>query len=137
MGKYPFLFLSLSLSIFYSKHSFAQGNFGGCLVNNKVYQTAGNSNSSIYDDSPSIPLSNNYCNWVANGATTPCTICVGGLNGGGNCPGNRQQLPGVSGLFTMVECPIDESYLTISFSPLICIVSVIKLNFKHKKTGLS
>jgi len=59
MGKYSFLFLSLSLSIFYSKHSLAQGNFSGCLVNNKVYKTAGNNNSIIYDDSPSIPLSNN------------------------------------------------------------------------------
>jgi len=97
----------------------------GCLVpsQNKVYTDEGNSN--YYDDDT---FTTNACGWTPNTSGTTCDVCVGGLNPGGNCPGNRVKIPGFEGSFTMVLCPLDD-YIPL----LLLAISILGFSYLRRK----
>jgi len=75
----------------------AQGTVPGCLVlsENRVYTFR--VYPTLYDDGSSMGLPSNYCSWSPTSGS-PCSICVGGLNGGGNCPSSQSLKAGVQGI---------------------------------------
>ena len=113
--------------LFISSNSFAQGTETGCLLpNNLVYTSQSTKGPKYYRQSPSTPLSINYCSWTPSITGTPCTVCNGSVNNGnGSCSGTTSN--GYKGTFTMVLCPIDESYAFILVGILISIISFRKI----------
>lgn len=113
--------------LFVSSNTFAQGTKTGCLLpNNIVYTSQSNKGPKHYRQSPATPLSINYCSWTPSTTGTSCTVCIGSVNNGnGNCSGTIQN--GYKGTFTMVACPIDESYGFIIVGILISIFSFRKI----------
>lgn len=96
--------------------SFAQGSATGCLVPfyNRVYtsntlEILGT--SQLFNNSPSIGLSSNYCSWTPSSTSASCVICDGVL--GVDLAGIKvcllgQFRYGSQGTFTMVECDLDD-----------------------------
>ena len=127
MGKFSLLFFLIIILAFANNYCFAQGSAAGCLIESRniVYT---NVPKTIYDKNSGVSLSNNYCSWAPTSGL-PCEVCNGNLVGNGNCPGNSTT-PGIIGTFTMVECPLDQSFFFLGFGILISIISVRKLNSK-------
>lgn len=97
---------------------YAQGSATGCLVPyyNRVYTS--NSlevlgSSQLYNNSPSTPLSANYCSWTPSSTGSSCVICDGTL--GVDALGIKICLLGSfrygsQGTFTMVQCDLDSHF---------------------------
>ena len=113
--------------LFISSNSFAQGTATGCLLpNNLVYTSQSNKGPKYYRQSPATSLTVNYCSWTPSTTGTSCTVCFGKVNNGnGSCSGTTTI--GYAGTFTMVQCPIDESYGFILVGMLISIISFRKI----------
>ncbi|MBB6235404.1 hypothetical protein HDC90_000001 [Pedobacter sp. AK013] len=89
----------------------AQPTITGCVVplGQLVYtQTSRNGDVTLFNGSPSVDLSG-QC-YSSSTAGTPCTICMNGLNNGGNCPpGSGNPTAGTIKTFTILDCPLDNS----------------------------
>lgn len=93
----------------------AQGSANGCLLSdNKVYTYKPLLSATMYNSSPAISLSDNYCTWTPE-STTDCSVCFNGLiNALGLCIGlGSNTADGKSGIFTMVECNLDDYSWTL------------------------
>ncbi|WP_293789505.1 hypothetical protein [uncultured Pedobacter sp.] len=89
--------------------AFAQGSASGCLLpDNKVYtsytELAG---LKLYSSSSSASLSSNYCSWTS-ASTVPCSVCFGTINAVGLLCVGGTTVNGREGIFTMVECDLDD-----------------------------
>ncbi|WP_406825691.1 hypothetical protein [Pedobacter sp. KACC 23697] len=96
--------------------SFAQGSASGCFIPyyNRVYTSNALEvlgSSQLFNNSPSVGLSTNYCSWTPSATASSCVICDGTL--GLDVLGARVCLLGSfrygsAGTFTMVECDLDD-----------------------------
>lgn len=115
--KSAILIFCISLLCFPVQKLMAQGTLAGCLVLSEERVYSYTSGGSLYGNNFFVDLSPDYCSWSPTSGSI-CNICDQPLNGGGNCPGHNYQAQGVEGIFTMLACPLDDSFL-----PLILILA--------------
>ncbi|MCZ4221822.1 hypothetical protein [Pedobacter rhodius] len=121
------LFILLIFSL--EKKSVAQGTATGCLLpDNKVYTSPTTVlGTTIYSNTPSVSLSTNYCTWTAP-STTSCNVCTGSLNLISLVCLGGPVVQGQEGVFTMVECPIDNiTWLILFVSGFFGIAAIKKM----------
>ncbi|RZK57324.1 MAG: hypothetical protein EOO91_10350 [Pedobacter sp.] len=83
----------------------AKAQTPGCLYGNVLYTTV----NVRYDGSPSgakVVLGANECFSTSDPAPTTCEICLGGVNGPGNCRVGGSVL-GSKAIYVIVACPLD------------------------------
>lgn len=106
----------------------AQATITGCVVplGQRVYTQT--NNGTLFDGSPSVDLSGEC--YSSSTAGTPCTICMNGLNPGGNCPpGSGNPTGGTIQTFTILDCALDNS-----LSLLILCLGGLSFHFLRKKS---
>jgi len=105
-----------TITILTALHTFAQGSATGCLVPyyNRVYTSNAFEllgSAQLFNNTPSTGLSPNYCSWTPSSTGASCVICDGLL--GVDLVGIKvcllgQFRYGSQGMFTMVECNLDD-----------------------------
>ncbi|RZK36804.1 MAG: hypothetical protein EOO90_26660 [Pedobacter sp.] len=102
------MWVLIFVSIF-SYNALAQGSASGCLLNdNRVYTSYTSLlGARLYASGPSIALSPNYCSWSGPKIVT-CNVCFGAINAVGLLCIGGPVLQGHEGVYTMVECNLDD-----------------------------
>lgn len=92
----------------------AQGTVDGCLLSDNLVYTDYTSllGARLYSSSPSSSLSANYCSWTAS-STVSCNVCFGSINALALLCVGGPVVGGQRGVYTMVECNLDDYSWTL------------------------